>query len=100
MIVLTNEKKISVEPLSYGMSGFKVDDLFSKDFIGELKRQMPTSVIAHFCIGFTDSKNIVAVSHEREEGKILLERVLVEGDGADAEKNIKNVVAVLKKVLS
>ena len=95
-----NEKRIGVEPLSYGMTGFRVDDLFSKKFIEELKKEMPTSVIAHFCIGLTDSKNVVAVSHEREEGKILLDRVFVEGDGANAEKNIKTVVEILKKVLS
>jgi hypothetical protein len=95
-----NEKRISVQPLSYGMSGFKVDDLFSKGFMAELKKEMPTSVIAHFCITFTDSKNVVAVSHEILEGKILLDRVYVEGDGPDAEQNIKRVVEILKKVLS
>lgn len=95
-----NEKRIGVEPLSYGMTGFRVDDLFSKEFIEELKKEMPTSVIAHFCIGFTDSKNIVAVSHDRIEGKFILDRVDVEGNGVDADKRIKCVVEILKKVLT
>ena len=95
-----NEKRIGVAPLSYGMTGFRVDDLFSKAFIAELKKEMPTSVIAHFCIGFTDSKNVVAVSHERIEGKYVLDRVDIEGDGADADKRIKCVVEILKKVLT
>ncbi|MCJ7423692.1 hypothetical protein MUP01_05425 [Candidatus Bathyarchaeota archaeon] len=94
-----NEKRIGVQPLSYGMTGFRVDDLFSKEFIAELKKEMPTSVIAHFCIGFTDSKNLVAVSHDRIEGKFILDRVDVEGDGVDAEQRIKSVVEILKKVL-
>lgn len=94
------EKRISVEPLSYGMTGFRVDDLFAKAFMMELKKDMPTSVVAHFCITFTDSKNVVAVSHERLEGKTLLDHVYVEGDGPDAEQNIKRVVEILKKVLS
>lgn len=94
-----NEKRIGVQPLSYGMTGFRVDDLFSKEFIAELKKQMPTSVIAHFCIGFTDSKNLVGISHDRIEGKFVLDRVDVEGDGADAEQRIKSVVEILKKVL-
>lgn len=95
-----NEKRISVEPQSYGMTGFKVEDLFSKEFIAKLKQEMPTSTIAHFCIGFTDSKNIVAVSHDRIEGKFILDRVYVEGEGVDAEQNIKRVVEILKKVLT
>jgi len=95
-----NEKRIGVEPLSYGMTGFRVDDLFSKEFIEELKKEMPTSVIAHFCIGFTDSKNLVSVSHDRIEGKYVLDRVDIEGDGADADRRIKCVVEILKKVLT
>ena len=94
------EKRIEVAPISYGMTGFRVDDLFSKEFIEELKREMPTSVIAHFCIGFTDSKNLVAVSHDRVEGKYTLDRVDIEGDGAGADKRIKCVVEILKKVLT
>lgn len=95
-----NNKKIGIEPLSYGMTGFKVEDLFAKEFITKLKQEMPTSLIAHFCIGFTDSKNIVAVSFDRIEGKFLLDRVYVEGQGIDAEQNIKRVVEILKKVLT
>jgi len=94
------EKRIGVEPVSYGMTGFKIEDLFAKDFIAKLKKEMPTSIIAHFCIGFSDSKNIVAVSHELIEGKFDLERVYVEGEGASAEQKIKCVVEILKKVLS
>lgn len=95
-----NNKKIGVEPLSYGMTGFRVDDLLSKKFIEELKKEMPTAIIAHFCISFTDSKNIVAVSHERIEGKTILDHVYVEGEGLEAEQNIKRVVEILKRVLT
>ena len=95
-----NEKKIGVEPLSYGLTGFRVYDLFSKKFIEELKKEMPTSIVAHFCIGFTDSKNMVAVSHDRIEGKFILDRVNVEGDGAEAEQRAKSVIEIFKKVLT
>ena len=94
------EKRISVEPSSYGMTGFRVEDLFSKEFMAKLKQEMPTSIIAHFCIGFTDSKNIVAVSHDRIEGKFLLDRVYIEGDGTDAGQNVNRVVEILKKALT
>lgn len=93
------EKRICVEPLSYGMTGFRVDDLFAKDFITKLKKEMPTSIIIHFCIGFTDSKDVVAVSHDRRDGKYTLDRVDIEGEVANAEP-IKRVVEILKKVLT
>jgi len=94
-----NDKKISVAPLSYGMTGFRIDDLFSKEFIAELKKEMPTSVIAHSCIGFADSKNLIGLSHDRIDGKLMLDRVNIEGDGLEAEKRIKTVVEILEKVL-
>lgn len=99
MILLANDKKISVAPRSYGMTGFRIDDLFSQKFIEALKKEMPTSVVAHLCIGFTDSKNLVAISHDRLEGKLVLDRVDIEGDGADAEQRVKAVIQILKKVL-
>jgi len=94
------EKKIGVEPSSYSLTGFKVEDLFSKKFVAELKKEMPTSIIAHFCIGFSDAKGIVAVSHERIEGKFDLERVYVEGEGANTDHKVKRAVEILKKVLT
>jgi len=93
-----NEKRISVEPLSYSMTGFRVDDLFAKDFIEKLKKEMPNSFIVHFCIGFSDSKDVVAISHDRRDGKYVLDRVDVEGDVANAEP-LKRVVEILKKVV-
>ena len=93
------DKQISVEPSSFGMTGFKIEELFAKKFIAELKKEMPTSIIAHFCIGFSDAKNIVAVSHEVIEGKFDLEHVYVEGEGANADQKVKCVVEIFKKVL-
>ena len=93
-------KEISIEPQSYGMTGFTVEDLFTKEFVAKLKKEMPTSIIAHFCIGFTDAKDVVAVSISRQEGKFILGRVYVEGEGAVAEQKIKCVVDIVKKVLT
>jgi len=94
---MAEEKRISVEPLSYGMTGFKVEDLFSKDFIVELKKEMPTSIIVHFCIGFVDSKDLVSVSHNRRDGKYVLDRVDVEGPEIGP---IKRMIEILRKVLT
>lgn len=94
---MVSEKKITVEPISFGMTGFKVEDLLLKDFIAELKRELPTSLVAHFCIGFTDSKDIIAISHDRYEGKFKLDRVDIEGSNAEL---VNRVVEVLKKVLT
>jgi len=93
-----NEKRISVEPLSYGMTGFRIDDLFAKDFIEKLRKEMPTAMIIHFCIGFSDSKDFVAVSHDRRDGKYVLDRVDVEGDVENVEP-LKRIVEILKKVV-
>lgn len=94
---MADDKKITVKPISFGISGFKVEDLLLKDFMGELKRELPTSLIGHFLIGFSDSKDLVAISHDRVEGKFKLDRVDVEGTNAEF---VSRVVEVLKKVLT
>jgi len=94
---MAKDKQIIVKPISFGITGFKVEDLFLKDFLGELKKELPTSLIVHFCIGFTDSKDIVAISHDKMDGKFKLDRVDVEGTKAES---IKRMVEVLKKVLT
>lgn len=94
---MTNNKKITVEPISFGMSGFKVEELFKDDFVAELKKQLPTSIFAHLCIGFTDSKDMISISHDRKEGKFKLDRVDIEGTKAEF---VSRVVDALKKVLT
>jgi len=93
---MTADRRIGVEPLSFGITGFKIEDLFVKDFITELREELPTSIIAHFCIGFIDSKDIVAVSYDRRDEKYKLDRVDIEGT---EKKQIEHVVEVLKRVL-
>ena len=93
---MANDKKITVEPISFRMSGFKVEDLFPDDLVAEVKKQLPTSIFVHFCIGFTDSKDMVAISHDRKEGKFRLDRVDIEGTNAEF---VTRVVDALKKVL-
>ena len=93
------EKKIGVEPSAYSLTGFKVEDLFIKKLVAELKKEMPTSIIAHFCIGFSDAKNIVSVTHELTESGFSTNRVYVEGEGANADQKVKCLVEILKKVL-
>jgi len=89
-------RKLAVEPISFGITGIKVEDLFLKDFVAELRKELPNIVIAHFCIGFADSKDLVAVSHDRRDGKYTLERVDVEGTDV---KLTGCVLEVLKRVL-
>ena len=93
---MANNKKITVEPISFGMSGFKVEELFSDDLVAEVKKQLPTSIFAHLCIGFTDSKDMVSISHDRKEGKFILDRVDIEGTNPEF---VIRVVDALKKVL-
>jgi len=94
---MTNDKQLTVEPISFGMRGFKVDDLLLKDFVAELRKELPTSMIVHFCIGFTDSKDIIAISHSRLDGTYMLDRVDAEGTNAE---QVARVVKVLKKVIT
>jgi len=94
---MTTNKQIKVEPLSFGMTGFKIEDLFLKNFVTELKKELPTSIIAHFCVGFLDSKDIVAISYDRRDEKFVLNRVDVEGT---EKKKIESLVEVLKKALA
>ena len=94
---MTSDKQITVEPISFGMRGFKVEDLLLKDFVAELKKELPTSLIIHFCIGFTDSKDIIAISHSRLDGTYKVDRVDAEGTNAE---QVSLVVKVLKKVIT
>lgn len=91
-----SRKQITVKPLSFGMTGFKVENLFLKDFVAELKREFPTALLVHCAIGFSDSKDIIIIGHDRREGKYNTKRVDVEGSEA---KSVGRVVEVLKRVL-
>jgi hypothetical protein len=93
-------EKICIEPQSYAISGLKMDDVFTGKFLEILRKELPTSIIAHFCIGFSDSKDIISVSYDRREGKFILDKVYVEGEGSEAEPKIKSVVDTIKKVLT
>ena len=94
---MADRRPITVEPLSFGMTGFKVEDLVLKEVLAELRRELPTVVVGGLVIGFTDSKEMVAIAHDRREGKYNLERVDVEGTEV---KLIGRVVEVLKKVVT
>lgn len=95
-----SEKRIKVEPVAFGMTGFNIDDLFTNDFVEKLKKEMPTSTVVVLGIGFTDSKDLVIVAHNREEGKYISDRVEINGQGKDSDQKVKCVVEVVKKVLA
>jgi len=92
-----SKKEITVKPISFGMTGFKIEDLILKDLREELKKELPTSIVIHLGIGFTDSKDVIFISHDRQDGKYKLERVDAEGTNVEL---ISRAVEVLKKVLS
>ena len=94
---MVDSRKITVEPLCLTMTGFIVNDIISKEFIAELKKEFPSSIVGHIAIVFTDSKRIIAISHDREEGKTNLKRVNIEGSDP---KLISRMAEVLKRVLA
>ncbi len=87
--------KVTSEPLSIRMRGFTLDKIFSQAFISELKASQPNAVIGHFAIGYSDSSEIVSVSHDRKDGKNILDYVDVEGSDPI---RIRGIVEVLEKV--
>ena len=94
---MSNNPHVTVEPLTYGMTGFKVEDLVSQRFLEEIRKEMGNSVIAAIVIGFTDSKELVSISHDRKEGKTLLERVDVEGT---EPISVRKAMEALKRVFA
>lgn len=94
---MAEKTEISVKPLSFGMTGFKVIDLVIKEFQDELIKEFPTSIITNIIIGFSDSKDVVFLSHDRREGKFELERVDIEGSKAEM---MSTMVEILKKVMT
>jgi hypothetical protein len=87
--------KITSEPLCMRMRGFTLDRIFSQAFIDELKAHQPNALLGHFVIGYTDSSELVSVSHDRKEGKNILDYVDVEGSDP---ARIRAVVEALEKV--
>jgi len=88
--------EIKVEPLSVRVRGVTLDRLLSKEFVGMLKSLMPSVVAGHLMIGFTDSDQIIAITHERKDKKVLLDHLDVEGD--DHELILKVVKAIEEAV--
>jgi septum formation topological specificity factor MinE len=73
-------KRVTVEPLSVRLRGFTVDDLFSKEFIEALRKELPNVLVEHIGIAFQGSEDYVEVSHSQEDKKTILEYVDVEGN--------------------
>jgi len=88
--------RVSVQPLDYTTSGFKVEELVSEKFLAELKGNLPNALVAAILVGFTDSKEVVVVSHDRQEGKYVLDRVDIEGNNPTL---IKKTLDAVEKVL-
>jgi hypothetical protein len=89
-------KRITVEPLSLRLRGFTVGDLLSKEFIDQLKKELPNAVIGHISISFEGTKETVHVSHDEEETTTNLEYVDI--DGYDP-KLIQGVARTIEKVI-
>jgi hypothetical protein len=85
---------VVVEPLTFALTGFKVDDLVSSKFLEELKKAHPSGAVVAVVIGFTDTKEIVSISHDRDHdsGKFKFERVDVEGTEAKSVADMKEVL--------
>ncbi|MFA5364233.1 MAG: hypothetical protein WC325_03520 [Candidatus Bathyarchaeia archaeon] len=94
---MATNKKIDVKPISFGMTGFTLEDLLLGDFKDELKKELPTSIITHMAITFSDSKDVIFIGHDRKDGKINVERVDIEGTNSEF---VGRIVEILKKVLS
>lgn len=90
------KKKITVEPLSLRLRGFTVGELLTKEFMGQLKKELPNAVIGHIAISFEGSKESIHVSHNEEETTTNLEYVDIEGYDP---KLIQGVARVIERVL-
>jgi hypothetical protein len=91
---MSTKPNVSSEPLTYGMTGFKVDDLVSPKFLAEMKKEFPTAIATFVIFGFADSKEGVAVFHDRDHdtGKFNIERVDVEGSGPDISAKVRDIL--------
>jgi hypothetical protein len=91
-----NNSRVREEPLSYATTGFKVEEMVSKEFVTAIRESIPSAVVTAVIIGFTDSKDIVIVGHDRKEGKHILERVTIEGSDMN---RIRQTLNTVKKVI-
>ncbi len=94
---MASAKRVAKEPFGMRLRGFSVDELFTPEFLKALKTDMPTAIIGHFAIGFSDSKEQVSVSFDVKEGKVITDYVDV---GGTDPKPIQAVIAVIEKVIS
>jgi len=94
---MASTKRVVTEPMCMRLRGFSVEDLFTAEFLKALKVDLPTAVVGHFAIGFTDSKDQVAISFDIKDGKLITDYVDVEGSNP---KPIQSVVNVIQRVIS
>ena len=87
-------KKIEATPSAYDITGLKLDALVDKKFLDELKKDIPGAFVAGLVFGFDEGKNVVILSHDREEGKYSLESVGIRG----AQPATDKILRILERV--
>jgi len=75
----------------------KLEDLISKEFMSELKKDLPNIVAGHLMLALEGEDKIVALSHHRKGKKTKLEFLDVEGDDPDF---ILKVTKAIQRVVS
>lgn len=94
MANMSTKPNVSSEPLAFGLTGFKLDDVMSTKFLSEFRKAFPTAITTAIVFGFTDSKEGIIIEHDRDHdsGKFNMERVDVEGSKPDLNVKAKDVL--------
>jgi len=91
---MSSKPKVSIKPYAYSMTGVRLDDMTSTKLLSEIRNEFPSAITAYVVIGFTDNKEIVTISHDRDHdtGKFNLERVDLEGSQPELVERMKNAL--------
>ena len=90
---MTSTEKLTVEPISFSVKGIKLDDFISKEFLSELRKELPEAVADGLIFYFPEGEHHVQITPRSiHDGELVLEPVDIEGDDPRLTATVMNVV--------
>lgn len=94
---MSKKRKISVEPLSYAITGINIEDFFKESFKEALQAELTTSALVGILVGFVDSKDMVMLTYQRKEGKFITDHVEIEGTDGKLTRRVLEAIQKVKE---
>jgi hypothetical protein len=89
---LSSARRSGAGTTEFPLKGFTVDDLVSAEFMAALKEVFPSAVVPALVIGFTDSEDVISISHDRMDRRYVAKGVGVQAKNPVQKETVEKLL--------